>query len=184
MRKVLVLNASITGNTLSATKIVESKRTNESWNYVDLNEELDGQLLTSKSISGFYSDSEKYISQLLEHDEVFIATPMINFNSSPALEAWFAKVIIPGRTFAYKGNAYDAPLGEKFKNKKVTILMTSGSTLNFYTESIKQVSSIIADRLRIIGFENISIKWISGTNMSQNSGKSIEKIAQENNIDL
>lgn len=182
MKKVLVLNASITGNALSAVTYLEGKRINETWNYINLNKELEGQLLSSESIGNFYGDAEKFINQLIEHDEIIIATPMINFNVSPIIEAWFAKIIIPGKTFAYAGDKYHAPLGDVFKNKKVTIIMTSGSAMHFYTESIKQVPNLIADRMKIIGFENISIHWISGTNMPNNAGKTIPQIIEEMKI--
>lgn len=69
--------------------------------------------------------SDELVSELIEADEIVLATPMYNFAVPAALKAWVDHVVRAGKTFRY--SAAGKPEGLLAgKNKKVLAIITSG----------------------------------------------------------
>ena len=75
--------------------------------------------------------SDELISEVLEADEIILASPMYNFAVPAALKAWVDHVVRAGKTFRY--TAAGKPEGLLAgKNKKVLAIVASGGS---YSES-------------------------------------------------
>jgi len=69
--------------------------------------------------------SDELVSELVEADEIILATPMFNFAIPASLKAWIDHVVRAGKTFRY--NAEGRPEGLLAdKNKKVLAIIASG----------------------------------------------------------
>jgi len=69
--------------------------------------------------------SDELVSELIEADEIILATPMFNFAIPASLKAWIDHVVRAGKTFRY--NAEGRPEGLLAgKNKKVIAIIASG----------------------------------------------------------
>jgi FMN-dependent NADH-azoreductase len=69
--------------------------------------------------------SDELISELVNADEIILATPMYNFAVPAALKAWIDHVVRAGKTFRY--TAAGTPEGLLAgKNKKVLAIIASG----------------------------------------------------------
>ncbi|HUK48788.1 MAG TPA: NAD(P)H-dependent oxidoreductase [Terriglobales bacterium] len=69
--------------------------------------------------------SDELVSELVEADEIILATPMFNFAIPASLKAWIDHVVRAGKTFRY--NAEGRPEGLlASKNKKVLAIIASG----------------------------------------------------------
>ncbi|MEO7415010.1 MAG: NAD(P)H-dependent oxidoreductase [Opitutaceae bacterium] len=66
--------------------------------------------------------SNRYVNELLEADEVLIATPMFNLNLPAALKAWIDQVVRAGLTF----RATPAGFVGLAKGKRIKVIVTSG----------------------------------------------------------
>lgn len=69
--------------------------------------------------------SDELVSELVEADEIVVATPMYNFAVPAALKAWIDHVVRAGRTFRYK--AAGTPEG-LLAGKKVLAIIASGGS--------------------------------------------------------
>lgn len=173
MKKVLILNGSNTGTTMYfAQKIAQEYAKKHSGQQhdvkiLDLSKEFKGQLMTSDTIlsGSFYSDSDAYINMLLETDKIVAVTSMTNFAISDTMKAFINKVVVNGKTFVYSEQGPYALLEDKFKNKEVIILFTSGSPKEFLPPAVQHIPQTLADTMKFIGFSNISIHWGDGTNV-------------------
>jgi FMN-dependent NADH-azoreductase len=67
--------------------------------------------------------SDELISELVEADEIVLATPMYNFAVPAALKAWVDHVVRAGKTFRYSAAGPQGLLAGK--NKKVTVVIAS-----------------------------------------------------------
>jgi len=71
--------------------------------------------------------SNELVSELLEADEIILATPMYNFSIPAALKAWIDHVVRAGKTFRY--TAAGSPEGLLTgQNKKVLVIIASGGS--------------------------------------------------------
>src|SRR5689334_6968517 len=71
--------------------------------------------------------SDKLVSEVVEADEIILATPMYNFAVPAALKAWVDHVVRAGKTFRY--TAAGTPEGLLAgKNKKVVAIIASGGS--------------------------------------------------------
>ena len=71
--------------------------------------------------------SDGLVSELVEADEIILATPMYNFAVPAALKAWVDHVVRAGKTFRY--TAAGTPEGLLAgKNKKVLAIIASGGS--------------------------------------------------------
>lgn len=71
--------------------------------------------------------SDELISELIEADEIILATPMYNFSVPAALKAWVDHVVRAGKTFRY--TAAGRPEGLLAgKNKKLLAIVASGGS--------------------------------------------------------
>ena len=71
--------------------------------------------------------SNELVSELLEADEIILATPMYNFAVPAALKAWIDHVVRAGKTFRY--TASGAPEGLLAgQHKKVLVIIASGGS--------------------------------------------------------
>jgi len=69
--------------------------------------------------------SDELVSELVEADEIILATSMFNFTIPASLKAWIDHVVRAGKTFRY--NAEGRPEGLLAgKNKKVLAIIASG----------------------------------------------------------
>lgn len=74
--------------------------------------------------------SDELVAEVLEADEIILATPMYNFAVPAALKAWIDHVVRAGKTFRY--TAAGTPEGLLAgKNKSVVAIIASGGS---YTE--------------------------------------------------
>jgi FMN-dependent NADH-azoreductase len=71
--------------------------------------------------------SDELVSEVVEADEIILATPMYNFAVPAALKAWVDHVVRAGKTFRY--TAAGTPEGLLAgKNKKVLAIIASGGS--------------------------------------------------------
>lgn len=183
MKKILILNGSNTGTTMYfAQKIVEEndmKINGEELDVkiIDLSKELQGQLLTSEAIisGSFYSDSDTYINMLLEADKIVAVSSMANYGLCDTIKAFINKVVVNGKTFGYNEYGPYALLEEKFKEKEVVILFTSGSPKEYLPPAVQHIPQTLADSLKFIGFSRIAIHWGDGTNSPAMMAKSLDE---------
>lgn len=71
--------------------------------------------------------SDELISELVESDEIVIATPMFNFAVPAALKAWIDHVVRAGKTFRYKADGTPEGLLAG-QGKKVLVIIASGGS--------------------------------------------------------
>jgi FMN-dependent NADH-azoreductase len=71
--------------------------------------------------------SNELVSELLESDEIILATPMFNFAVPAALKAWIDHVVRAGKTFRYKADGTPEGLLAG-QNKKVLMIIASGGS--------------------------------------------------------
>ena len=71
--------------------------------------------------------SDELVAEVLEADEIILATPMYNFSVPAALKAWIDHVVRAGKTFRYTtaGTPEGLLAG---KNKKVLAIIASGGS--------------------------------------------------------
>ena len=70
--------------------------------------------------------SDQLISEVVEADEIVLATPMYNFAIPAALKAWVDHVVRAGKTFRYTAEGRPEGLFAG-KNKKVLAIIASGA---------------------------------------------------------
>lgn len=71
--------------------------------------------------------SDELISELVEADEIILATPMYNFAVPAALKAWIDHVVRAGKTFRYTAGGVPEGLLAG-QNKKVIAIIASGGS--------------------------------------------------------
>jgi FMN-dependent NADH-azoreductase len=71
--------------------------------------------------------SNELVSELLESDEIILATPMFNFAVPAALKAWIDHVVRAGKTFRYKADGTPEGLLAG-TGKKVLVIVASGGS--------------------------------------------------------
>jgi FMN-dependent NADH-azoreductase len=71
--------------------------------------------------------SNELVSELLESNEIILATPMFNFAVPAALKAWIDYVVRAGKTFRYKADGTPEGLLAG-QNKKVLVIVASGGS--------------------------------------------------------
>lgn len=71
--------------------------------------------------------SDELISEILEADEIILATPMYNFAIPAALKAWVDHVVRAGKTFRYTAEGRPEGLLAG-KNKKLLAIIASGGS--------------------------------------------------------
>lgn len=71
--------------------------------------------------------SNELVSEVLEADEIILATPMFNFSVPAALKAWIDHVVRAGKTFRYKADGTPEGLLAG-QNKKVLVIIASGGS--------------------------------------------------------
>jgi FMN-dependent NADH-azoreductase len=71
--------------------------------------------------------SNELVSELLQSDEIILATPMFNFAVPAALKAWIDHVVRAGKTFRYKADGTPEGLLAG-TGKKVLVIVASGGS--------------------------------------------------------
>jgi FMN-dependent NADH-azoreductase len=71
--------------------------------------------------------SDELVSEVVEADEIILATPMYNFAVPAALKAWVDHVVRAGKTFRYTTAGTPEGLLAR-KNKKVRAIIASGGS--------------------------------------------------------
>jgi FMN-dependent NADH-azoreductase len=71
--------------------------------------------------------SNELVSEVLEADEIILATPMYNFSVPAALKAWIDHVVRAGKTFRYKADGTPEGLLAG-TGKKVLVIIASGGS--------------------------------------------------------
>ena len=71
--------------------------------------------------------SNELVSELLEADEIILATPMFNFSVPAALKAWIDHVVRAGKTFRYKADGTPVGLLAGTGIKVLVIVASGGS---------------------------------------------------------
>ena len=71
--------------------------------------------------------SNELVSELLEADEIILATPMYNFAVPAALKAWIDHVVRAGKTFRYSASGTPEGLLAG-QHKKVLVIIASGGS--------------------------------------------------------
>ena len=188
--KILVLNASLMGLSDYFANIVKDKVVKQKEaegyktevSYFDLNEELKGQLLTSATLATFYDDIDKYLDVLKAHDIIICATSLINYHASPAIVAFFNKIALSGVTFHYQ-DGYPVPLIKEFADKKVYVVATAGTPKEMITSGPATAFESVTQLFEYVGFKDIKLLYVAGTDAGDNFHKSFEYLAEKyNNI--
>jgi FMN-dependent NADH-azoreductase len=111
--------------------------------------------------------SNRYVDELLEADDVLIATPMFNLNLPAALKAWIDQVVRAGRTFAITAEGY-AGLA---KDKQATVIVTSGGDFRPGTPAAGYdfLSPYVRGILGFIGINNV--EFIYAHSLSDDSAR-------------
>lgn len=183
MKKILILNGSNTGTTMYfAEKIIEENTRKYNGEkpeikILDLSVEFKGQLMSSETIlsGSFYSDSDVYINMFLENDKIIAVSSMQNYALSDTIKAIINKIVVNGKTFGYNEYGPYALLEDKFREKEVVILFTSGSLKEYLPPAVQQIPQTLADTMKFIGFSKISIYWGDGTNMPDLVTKTLDQ---------
>lgn len=184
--KVAVLNASLMGMTEHFADVVTDKlkRQKEQEGYglevikYDLNELLEGALLTSKSLSSFYDDINTYLDILKDNDVIVCATSLINYHASPAMVAFFNKIALSGVTFRYECG-YPVPLIKEFESKKVYVVATAGTPADKISSGPATAFNSIVELWEYVGFKDIKLMYITGTDAGENFRKPFEFLAEK-----
>lgn len=71
--------------------------------------------------------SDELVSEILEVDEIILATPMFNFAVPAALKAWIDHVVRAGKTFRYKADGTPEGLLAGTGKKVLAIVASGGS---------------------------------------------------------
>jgi len=71
--------------------------------------------------------SNELVSEVLEADEIILATPMYNFSVPAALKAWIDHVVRAGKTFRYKADGKPEGLLAG-TGKRVLVIVASGGS--------------------------------------------------------
>jgi len=71
--------------------------------------------------------SNELVSELLEADDIILATPMYNFTVPATLKAWIDQVVRAGKTFRYTASGTPEGLLAA-QNKKVLVIIASGGS--------------------------------------------------------
>ena len=71
--------------------------------------------------------SNELVSEVLEAEEIILATPMYNFSVPAALKAWIDHVVRAGKTFRYKADGTPEGLLAG-TGKKVLVIVASGGS--------------------------------------------------------
>jgi FMN-dependent NADH-azoreductase len=108
--------------------------------------------------------SDQLVSELVEADEIILATPMYNFAVPAALKAWVDHVVRAGKTFRYTpGGGPEGLLAGK--NKKVLAIIASagnygeGSELTAFDYEVPYLRFIFA----FMGITDIRFMQAGGT---------------------
>ncbi|MEM9257931.1 MAG: NAD(P)H-dependent oxidoreductase [Pseudomonadota bacterium] len=96
--------------------------------------------------------SDKLVAELLDADEIVIATPVYNYNVPALLKAWIDHIVRKGMTLGFDGNGL-------VKGTSATVLMASGGV---YTEGSPIRDRDIATQylrliLNVIGIEDVTV---------------------------
>lgn len=108
--------------------------------------------------------SDELVSELVEADEIILATPMFNFAIPASLKAWIDHVVRAGKTFRY--NTEGRPEGLLAgKNKKVLAIIASGGA---YSErsgmtALDHESPYLRFILGFMGITNVRFVQAGGT---------------------
>lgn len=184
--KLAVLNASLMGMTEYFADIVKDKvvKQKEAEGYTvdvdhyDLNEMLDGALLTSVSLPTYYDDINTYLDILKAHDIIICATSLINYHASPAMVAFFNKIALSGVTFRYE-NGYPVPLIKAFETKKVYVVAAAGTPIDKITSGPATAFNSIVELWEYVGFKDIKLLYVAGTDAGDNFRKPFEFLAEK-----
>lgn len=118
--------------------------------------------------------SDELIAELLEADEVILATPMYNFAIPAALKAWVDHIVRAGKTFRYTASRPEGLLAGK--NKKVTVVVASGGAYGDETglAALDHEVPYLRFILGFIGITDVTFVRVGGT-----AGVAMGKISAE-----
>lgn len=104
--------------------------------------------------------SDELIAELTAADQIVIATPMYNFTVPAVLKAWIDHVVRVRKTFSIGPEGYKGLL----KNKKVTIIVTSGAvyTPGSPAESYNYEAPYLRHILGFIGLTDVTVVQAGG----------------------
>ena len=184
--KIVILNASLMGLTEYLANVVKDKIVKQkeeegytvSVTHIDLNEMLQGQLLTSANLATFYDDIDTYIAILKSHDLIICSTSLINYHASPAIVAFFNKIALSGVTFHYQ-EGYPVPLIKEFAKKKVYVVASAGTPLDKITSGPATAFESVTQLFEYVGFSDIKLLYVTGTDAGENFRKPFEFIAEK-----
>jgi len=186
VQKIAVLNASLMGLTehfaqVVTEKIIQQKKEEGvscEVTQINLNERLDGQLLTANNLNHFYDDINDYLEILHKHDIIVCATSLVNYHASPAMVAFFNKIALSGVTFHYV-DGYPVPLIKAFADKKVYVVAAAGTPEDRMTSGPATAFNAIVELWEYVGFKDIKLLYVTGTDAGDNYGKSFEYLAEK-----
>jgi len=120
--------------------------------------------------------SDELVSELVEADEIVLATPMFNFAIPASLKAWIDHVVRAGKTFRY--NAEGRPEGLLAgKNKKVLAIIASGGAYSERTgmTALDHESPYLRFILGFMGITDIRFVQAGGTGEVMQGRKSADE---------
>ena len=117
---------------------------------------------------------DRMTNQLLESDVVALAFPMHNFSLPAAVKAWFDSVLLKGSTWDMDDKGYAGLL----QDKKAVIIMSSGGVYEGEFAAFDHASTLAQAEFKFMGFEDIELVHLAGTNMYPDKLDDMKKDAE------
>jgi FMN-dependent NADH-azoreductase len=118
--------------------------------------------------------SDELIAELATADHIVIGTPMYNFSTPAILKAWIDHIVRIGKTFT---SSYEGLL----KNKKVTVILASGSVFapGSPMESYNLETPYLRAVFGFIGITDVEFVLAGGTGAVSMGQRSLEDFVAE-----
>ena len=112
------------------------------------------------------------LKQWKEADQIYIYSPIHNFNVPSRLKDYFDKVLIRGETFAFNETGY---VGLMSDATKVTAVLTSGSDFatDFRYQAIDVAPAFLRAALHTIGINHMKLIRAQGLDMIGNDKQAL-----------
>jgi FMN-dependent NADH-azoreductase len=117
---------------------------------------------------------DRMTNQLLAADVVVLAFPMHNFSLPAAVKAWFDSVLLKGSTW----DMDDKGFGGLLQGKQAVIIMSSGGVYEGEFAAFDHASTLAQAEFKFMGFEDIELVHLAGTNMFPDKLDDMKKDAE------
>lgn len=118
--------------------------------------------------------SDRFVEELLNADEVVIATPIYNLSIPAVLKAWIDQIVRFGRTFTAGGSGFEGLA----KGKRVKVLVASGS--DFRLTSPGGAYNFVEPYLRaVLGFIGITdVQFVYAHSLNDGNPQRVQSLVE------